>query len=56
MKLLGGLTGGLGPVPERVRQLEAKAYDEAVEPAGSNSLPISLLLDSMNLLVRKIRL
>ena len=36
MKVLGGLMGGLGSVPERVAQLEAKGYDRAVTAETSS--------------------
>ena len=44
MKVLGGLMGDLGAVPERARQLEAKGYDGAVSAEVSSDPFMPLLL------------
>ncbi len=44
MKVLGGLMGDLGAVPERARQLEAEGYDGAVTAEVSNDPFLPLLL------------
>ncbi|MEE2674923.1 MAG: TIGR03617 family F420-dependent LLM class oxidoreductase [Myxococcota bacterium] len=44
MKVLGGLMGDLGAVPERARQIEAKGYDGAVSAEVSSDPFMPLLL------------